>query len=214
MLGMAKKKSLALHENYMFQYHSQIAKISEMIEGGTIGEVRLLRLDFGFPFRGSGDFRYDKKLGGGALLDCGGYAIKLASMLLGEDARVVQATGKSKDGFDVDVYGSAVMQNGKGLVAQLSFGMDNDYRCSLDIWGSKGSLFTNRIFTAPDGFVPTLTITASDGTSEVKLESDDTFMKSIRFFHECVVDEGARYKSYGQIVRQGELIKDFMEKSI
>ena len=70
LLRLAAEKHLAVHENYMFVYHSQLDWIREHM--AELGELRLIRIDFGFPFRGAGDFRYNKELGGGALLDCGG----------------------------------------------------------------------------------------------------------------------------------------------
>ena len=76
LLNLAAERRLAVHENYMFVYHSQLAWIREHM--AELGELRLIRIDFGFPFRGANDFRYNKELGGGALLDCGGYTLKLA----------------------------------------------------------------------------------------------------------------------------------------
>jgi len=211
LLNMAKAKSLAVHENYMFQYHSQIEAIKSAIDIGTIGDVRLLRMDFGFPFRGANDFRYGKVLGGGALLDCGGYTVKLASMLLGNNPRIAQMSLTGKEGFDVDIFGNATMVDDNGLTAQISFGMDNSYRCSLDIWGSKGSIYTNRIFTAHDGFEPTLQITTPDGTTEKKLPADNTFKKSIEFFFECINSDLCREKNHGNILRQAGLVETFKQ---
>ena len=42
------------------------------------------------------------------------------------------------DGFEVDVYGSAALVNDAGVTAQVAFGMDNGYKCELEVWGNKG----------------------------------------------------------------------------
>ena len=118
LLRLAGEKGLAVHENYMFLYHSQLSRIKELIADGTLGEIRLIRASFGFPKRDEGDFRYKKKLGGGALLDCGGYPVRLALELLGESARVTQARLSQPKGYEVDLYGNAVLENGDGLCAQ------------------------------------------------------------------------------------------------
>jgi predicted dehydrogenase len=197
---LARSKGLALHENYMFVYHSQLdfirAKMSE------IGQVRLIRCDFGFPFRGAADFRYDKALGGGALLDCGGYPLKLASLLLGDSAKITAARLTYAPGFDVDVAGSATLVNDEGLTAQISFGMDNDYRCNLDIWGSCGSISAGRVFTAPAGYEPAVTVNGE----AYKLSSDDSFGKSIQRFKELI-----GRPDYAPIMRQAELLEQFAE---
>ena len=154
LVDLAASKGLALHENYMFIYHSQIAQIKELVASGKIGDVRLIKASFGFPMRAANDFRYNKALGGGALLDAGGYTLKLATSFLGDTVRVSTAQMNYLEGFEVDMYGSASLVNDSGLVCQVSYGMDNAYRCSLEIWGSTARLTTNRIFTAPENYEP------------------------------------------------------------
>lgn len=212
LIKLAKSKNLAVHENYMFTYHSQIEWIKQKLAENIIGEIRLIRIDFGFPFRGANDFRYNKNLGGGALLDCGGYTLKLASIFLGDSAKVTTSQLNYKNGFKVDIYGSATLVNNDGLTAQVSFGMDNGYRCDLNVWGSAGTLFTGRILTAPDGFEPTVTIKNADGERTFTLAADNTFKKSIEFFGECVEQENIKIKHYETIHRQSELMEAIERK--
>lgn len=207
LISIARSKSLAVHENYMFAFHSQIEWIKNKINEGAVGDIRLIRIDFGFPFRGANDFRYNKALGGGALLDCGGYTLKLAGMFLGDTAKVTASQLNSKDGFEVDIYGNATLTNDDGLTAQVSFGMDNSYRCSIDIWGSTGSIYTNRILTAPDGFEPTVTIKQGNEEQSFTLPADDTFKKSIEYFEKCVSDSDVRTAHYDEIVLQSRLVE-------
>ena len=204
LIGQARNNNLAVHENYMFIFHKQLDEIKELAK--SIGDIRLYRAAFGFPQRAKNDFRYNKALGGGALLDCGGYTIRLATELLGESARVVYSQLNKTDGFDVDIYGSAALVNDDGVTAQVSFGMDNGYKCELEIWGSKGSIKASRIFTAPAGFEPTAEIITADGTETVKLSADDTFKKSIEHFCNCVNDKDERENNYAKIIKQAELV--------
>ncbi|MBM6885151.1 Gfo/Idh/MocA family protein [Pseudoflavonifractor phocaeensis] len=182
LLKLAEEKGLTVHENYMFLYHGQLAKIKSLIADGTLGKIRLYRMSFGFPMRGQNDFRYKKELGGGALLDCGGYPVRLALELLGDKLQVVYSKLVQPEGFEVDLYGSAVMENEVGEVAQISFGMDNAYQCQLEIWGSKATLIAPRIFTAGDGVKPTLIIRTSFDESKLELDADDQFLHSIESF--------------------------------
>ncbi|MCM1054511.1 MAG: Gfo/Idh/MocA family oxidoreductase [Bacteroides sp.] len=210
LLRTAEEKKLAMHENYMFVFHSQIEWIKQKLGEGVIGDIRLIRIDFGFPFRGANDFRYDKKLGGGALLDCGGYTVKLAILFLGDTARVTASQLNSKDGFEVDIYGSATLVNDDGLTVQAAFGMDNDYRCNLEIWGSKGTLFTGRILTAPVDFEPTVRIKTAEGEQTFTLLADDTFKKSIEFFGRCIGDIDVRREHCKAICRQSKNVEKIL----
>ena len=206
LLKLAEAENLAVHENYMFVFHRQIEEIKEIIGSGRIGDVRLYRIAFGFPQRAKNDFRYNKDLGGGALLDCGGYTLKLAAMLLGDTAQVVYSRLNGISGFEVDMYGSAALVNDAGVTAQVAFGMDNGYKCELEVWGSKGSVYTGRILTAPDGLVPVAEVRTESGTEKVSLSSDDAFEKSISFFCECVNDINVRKENYATILKQARLV--------
>jgi predicted dehydrogenase len=213
LIKLANSKGLALHENYMFAFHQQLIAINEIIQSGEIGDVRLYRISFGFPRRSSNDFRYNKSLGGGALLDAGGYTIKYASMLLGESAKVFYAQSQFIDEFEVDIAGSAALVNDAGIAAQIAFGMDNGYKCDLEVWGSKGSLNTGRVLTAPAGFEPEIEIQIGNNTELRKLPEDDAFQKSILHFKNCIENETARTTNYADIERQAILVQQFIDNT-
>lgn len=209
LISIAKKQGLALHENYMFAFHAQLDAIDDIIRAGRIGDVRLFRIAFGFPMREANDFRYNRSLGGGALIDAGGYTIKYATRLLGNTAKICCAQMNYVDGYNVDMYGSATMVNDSGTTAQLAFGMDNNYKCELEVWGSKGCLTTRRVLTAPTGFVPQVTIRNGNIDEVRDLPSDDAFRKSILKFYECVKNEKVREENYNELIRQAQLVDEF-----
>lgn len=209
LIEIAFEKRLALHENYMFIYHDQLQALQNIVASGEIGDIRLYRISFGFPMRQLNDFRYNKKLGGGALLDAGGYCIKYANYLLGDSAKVVTAQVNDIEGFEVEMYGSATMSNDEGQVAQIAFGMDNDYKCDIEIWGSKGTITSGRILTAPAGFEPTYTIKKNQDIETRNLPTDDAFLKSIERFVKCVENAETRNEEYAILHHQEELVEQF-----
>lgn len=212
-VGSASAAGLALHENYMFIYHSQLEFIRNEIKNRKMGDVRQMRICFGFPFRGQRDFRYNKALGGGALLDCGGYTLRLASLLLDGDASVKYASLSGKEGCEVDIFGTAVIENSSGLTVNVSFGMDNAYKCSLEVWGTERTLLADRILTAPAGFEPSLFYTDNNGTEEIKLPADDTFSSSVSRFYDCINDPCCREDNYKAILGQARLVEEFRNKA-
>ena len=214
LIQIAKMNSKAIHENYMFKYHKQLNIIKEIISKGDLGDIRLYRMAFGFPMRNLDDFRYKKELGGGAFLDAGGYTIKLASELLGNTLTVKAATLNKINEFNVDVYGSATLVSKEGKVAQIAFGMDNDYKCELEVWGSKATLFTNRILTAPVEFSPEIIIKHNSEIKKILVESDDTFYKSIVHFIDCINNETSRIETYKEIEMQASLVDDFLSNVV
>ena len=213
LLKLAKIRELAVHENYMFLYHSQMAKIIRLITDGVLGDLRLIRAAFGFPKREGGDFRYTKALGGGAVLDCGGYPVRLALELLGPDAQVTQARIIQPEGYDVDLYGNVVMENADGLCMQISFGMDNAYQCQLEIWGSKATLIAPRIFTAGPGLIPPLILKTSTGEEMLELDPADQFLNSIEAFKKLITDQETAAAQRNMIYSQMKRIQTIMEWS-
>ncbi len=212
LIELAKNKGLAVHENYMFMFHNQINKIYEILDSGDIGEFRLIRASFGFPHRGENDFRYNKELGGGALLDCGGYPIKLVSSLLGITSKISTSTLYIDKEKDIDIYGNATIENESGKVAQISFGMDNSYKCQLEIWGSKGEIIAPRIFTAPAEFNPEITLTINGETTIVRIPKVDQFAESIKHFYSTINNDNILNRNINEITLQSNLV-EFIKKN-
>lgn len=211
LMNDAEANGLAAHENYMFAFHEQLKAVDDIVKSGEIGDVRLYRISFGFPMRAQNDFRYNKDLGGGALLDCGGYTFKYASILLGPTAKMKYAQSNNIDGFNVDMYGSAALVNDEGVTAQVAFGMDHNYKCELEVWGSKGTIYTNRILTAPAGFVPEVIIRKGNEEEKRNLPADDAFKKSILHFCKCIEEEEVRKANYETLLRQARLVEQFKQ---
>lgn len=212
LIKIAKSKGLVVFENYAFIYHKQMNIVRQLIERNEIGEIRQIRTAFGFPHRGKNDFRYLKEFGGGALFDCGGYPIKLSSVLLGHSSKVI-ASSLSNDGIsEVDIFGSVMMTNEKNVTSQISFGMDNYYKCELEVWGSKGVLVAPRIFTAPTDFSAEI-IVYKEEKEVINVPNDDQFMKVIVEFKDSIVDNSLREKLYKDIVRQAEHLNETICKN-
>lgn len=209
LLSLARVKGLAVHENYMFIFHKQLQAVNDIVASGELGRVRQYRVSFGFPRRAASDFRYNKSLGGGALLDAGGYCMKYASWLLGDSARLVCANECHEPEWEVDIFGSATMVNDEGIICQLSFGMDCDYKCELEAWGSLGTLTTGRILTAPDGLEPDVVIKHNQDFETRKLPADNAFEKSIRRFMDCLHDKTIREENYKIIERQASFVEQY-----
>jgi NAD binding oxidoreductase len=206
LLKIANEKKLALKENYMFLEHKQLHKIKDIINNKVIGDLRLIRCSFGFPMRSGKDFRYNKKLGGGALLDCGGYPIRLMIELLGENIKIDTSKLYYIDEFNVELYGDVTLSN-NNVTAQISFGMDNEYKCELELWGNKGYLKAPRIFTAPPEYNVTFDIIKQGKVEMIDIGSDDQFYNSINHFYNCINNEKVRNDEYLYIERQSNFIE-------
>lgn len=210
---LAKKKKCVIIENFQFRFHPQIDVINQLILNDSIGDIRSLRSSFGFPpFKDRNNIRYQKDLGGGSLYDAGAYPIKISQMFLGDDLEVTSSSLKMDDTSEVDLWGGGFLKQKEGYkFAEVAFGFDNFYQCNLELWGNKGIIKANRIFTAPPDYEAEILLENSKGKQIVKVKSSNHFVNMLLYFYECIEN---RSNEYNQNVNQSRLLEEFKLKSI
>lgn len=90
MICEAASRNLFLMEAMWTRFIPATEKLLEILQQQKIGKIYKIEADFGFV--GNNDFKsrlYDKKLGGGSLLDIGIYPIYLSLLLLGIPENIV-----------------------------------------------------------------------------------------------------------------------------
>lgn len=189
--------------------------MKDLVSNGAIGDLRCLRSSFGIPrLPDDNDIRYQKTLGGGALLDTGAYPLKISQMFLGADIMVKAANLNYLQGKDVDIWGGAyVKQKNGSLFGELAFGFNHHYQCSLELWGSKGKIFTNRIFTAHKDHVPVIELETRAGKEIITLPADHHFKNMLQYFHENMVDGKNRELEYEENMNQARLINELKQEA-
>lgn len=183
IVSLAKEKNLLVCENFMFEYHRQFGLIKNILKNGTLGSLRCIRSSFGFPPFGDADnIRYQAELGGGALLDAGAYTIKVAGILTEYRPKLIGASLSIDEKRGVDLFGGIMMKFESGCVIETAFGFDHFYQCNLEIWGTKGKLTADRIFTAGPGISPRITIESNNGKEIIDVEPDNHFVNLLEDF--------------------------------
>lgn len=213
LIAAAEKSGLALHENYAYAFHAQVNAIKELLESGRIGELRLVRATFSFPYRGENDFRYHADRGGGSIKDCGGYPVNFVSGFLGNDVKVISASLRSTKGHDVDTYGAATLEGDNGVIAQASWGMDNVYRCGAELHGSTGMMSVDRLYSPPAELKPVITITDNSGVEKIEVPADDQFERSLDHFAACIEDPVTAAERRAAILMQAGLVQSIIDKA-
>jgi predicted dehydrogenase len=213
---LAKNNGLVLMENFQFIFHKQLKFIQDQLDKGSLGEIKLLRTSFGFPpFLDKANIRYQKALGGGALLDAGAYTIKVAQIFLGLDIYIDSASLHMPNDKEVDISGSAYIKHkNSSITAQIAFGFDHFYQNILEIWGSKGKITASRIFTAGPGIKASVRLEGIDASDNVHLIEDDHFLNMLNHFSELINNRLGLDKEYVQNVNQARLIAELFEKAI
>ncbi len=144
---VAEQMGVFYMEAFMYRCHPQIARMLEILRSGEIGELSHLRTAFGFnaPFDARSRL-YDRELGGGGILDVGGYPVSLARLVAGvaavkpfDEPEAVKGTGRiGRSGVDEVAYG--LLKFAGGFTAEIACAV----ACAMDnsacVTGTKGSL--------------------------------------------------------------------------
>ncbi|MGY6250759.1 Gfo/Idh/MocA family protein [Bosea thiooxidans] len=208
-VALARKRQLAIVENFQFQHHSQHGAVRRLMDEGAIGAVRAFRASFGFPpFGGSQNIRYDRALDGGALLDAGAYTLKATQFMFGRDFEVQAAHMTYNDDYNVDWFGGAFLVDAEqGVFSETAWGFDNFYQCNYEIWGATGKITATRAYTAKADFKPVIILEQAGGTQQVELKADDHFRNMLQHFN-MLVARKRHEEEFENILSQSKAIDD------
>ncbi len=156
MIEAAQRNDVFLMEAYMYRGHPQIARLVELIHAGVIGQIRVIQATFSFHTDLNFESRLlDNALGGGAILDVGGYCVSVARLLAGAavgkafaEPMDIVATAQIGERSRVDEYTVASLAFPGGILAQLFTGVQVNGENVVRLFGSEGSLFL------PDPWLP------------------------------------------------------------
>lgn len=216
LVNIARDKNVLLMENFQFRFHSQLHFLTNFLASEKIGEIRTLTAAFCFPpFSDKNNIRYQKELGGGALLDAGAYTVKVSTLLLGRNLNVKASVLRKSSEHNVNIWGSAYLVDEQtGVNSSCIFGFDNYYQCGVQIIGSKGKLSTNRLFTARENFKPVFEIEINGKEKEIfTLPEDNHFKNMLLSFHKYTMDDEAKENENLYNLKQAKLIQDINEKA-
>ncbi|TME13720.1 MAG: oxidoreductase [Chloroflexi bacterium] len=144
----AQRHDVFLMEAYMYRCHPQTRKLLELIRSGVIGQVRVIQATFSFQADAHPESRLlNNALGGGGILDAGGYCTSMARLIAGAAtgqavAEPVQLTAVGHVGemTHVDEYTIASLLFPGDIVAQLFTGVQVNGENVVRIFGSQGSI--------------------------------------------------------------------------
>ena len=161
-------KNFFFAEGFMYIYHPQISKVIELLKKETIGKLISMETFFGKNILTKKNFlgikknkkidpknrKYNKKLGGGVILDLGCYTVSfstfVASLISKIDYDKVKILNIRKEmgatEVDVDAYAELIFEN--GFKSKMSASFSRDLGRKTIIIGSKGQLIIENTWHA------------------------------------------------------------------
>jgi predicted dehydrogenase len=188
MAAAAAANGVKLMEAFMYRFHPRVAQVRELLDSGLIGELKQIRSTFTFKLDRPKDIRWDRDLGGGALMDVGCYCVNVSRLFFGKEPVEVRAMANWGDsGVDEQLAGSMLFDDGN--LAHFDCGLTQDLTQVYHLHGTEGHL---RI---PDAFVPQSEdvviehFNADHELTMLQATSGEQYQAMVEHFASCVLND-------------------------
>jgi xylose dehydrogenase (NAD/NADP) len=159
-----------LMEAFMYRHNPQTERLVELVEGGAIGRLRLVRAAFSFPLDDMANVRLNAELEGGGLMDVGCYCVSGSRLLAGEPESVYGEQVAAPSG--VDELFTGTLRFAGGVLAEIDCGLVLPVRDELEAIGEEGSIFLDDPWHCRK---PVIEVRKEDGTERIELEPEDSY---------------------------------------
>ena len=148
LLAVRKRTGVKIGEAFMIRSYTQWLRVSELIRGGRIGDLRAVNAHFSYFNVDPKNIRNEVESGGGALYDIGCYCIQAARVGFGELPRRVVGLIERDPAFGTDRLTSAMMDFTGGQAIFTSSTQLIPHQ-KVHFFGTKGRIEMEIPFNAP-----------------------------------------------------------------
>ena len=164
---LARAKGLLAMEAMWTRYLPHMIRIHEIIEAGTLGEIRAVFADHTQRISDDPAHRLNAlELGGGALLDLGIYPVSFAWDMLGAPTSIAATARLGGTGADTEV--ATIFTHASGAVSTTLSSSRAAGPNTAHVVGTEGRIDIDRVWYTPTSF----RVTAPDGTVLEEFVSD------------------------------------------
>ena len=171
-------------EAFMYRHHPQTLKVQDLVKGGSLGALKLIRGSFSYVLSHEGDVRLDPAMGGGSLWDIGCYPISYARSVLGQEPLEVfgwQVAGPT--GIDETFVGQ--MRFADGVHVQFDSSFVIPLHWFMEIVGNEGTL------NIPSPFKPQenekIYLTRGDKTETIKIKGQELYIGEVEDMADAIL---------------------------
>ncbi len=181
---VAEKTGRLLSEAFMYRHNPQTKRLAELVAGGAIGELRLVRSAFSYSLYDADNIRLRPDVEGGALMDVGCYCVSGSRLLGGEPVAVKGEAWYGPSGTDW-VFGG-VLHFPNDVVATFDCGTAMPNRDELEAIGSEGSIFLDDPWHCVH---PVIELRRGDTVERIELEHEDSYRLELENMSDAIRGE-------------------------
>jgi D-xylose 1-dehydrogenase (NADP+, D-xylono-1,5-lactone-forming) len=208
----AERVDRVLMEAFMYRHNPQTRRLKELVDGGAIGRLRLVRAAFSFPLADASDVRLDPALDGGALMDVGCYCVSGARLLAGEPQRVYGEQVLAASGVDEVFTGTMLFPH--DVLAQIDCGLALPLRDELEAIGEDGSIFLDDPWHCR---TPGLELRTQGGREDIAVERADSYRLELENMSDAIRGRSGpllgRADALGQVLAIEALYRSAAERA-
>ena len=138
-----KKKFFEVNQ---YIHHPLFIKLKKIINKKKVGDIISVESAFKIPYFEKDNFRFQNKLGGGAINDLGYYPISIMYNLF-ESKKIKLLKSKILKKNGIDLKGKCFFKNENNIKFELSWGFKSSYENFIKIIGVKGTIKVKFIFS-------------------------------------------------------------------
>jgi xylose dehydrogenase (NAD/NADP) len=198
----AARTGLSLSEAFMYRHNPQTTRAKELVDGGAIGELRLVRSAFSYSLYDEGNIRLRTDLEGGALMDVGCYTVSGSRLFAGEPEKVHGEAWLGPSGTDW-VFAGTLRFSGD-VLAQFDCGTAMPERDELEAIGSEGSLFLDDPWHCN---VPVIELRRDGKVERIELEPVDSYRLELENVSDAIRGEGELLLGCDDAVGQARVLE-------
>jgi D-xylose 1-dehydrogenase (NADP+, D-xylono-1,5-lactone-forming) len=178
---VAERSERVLMEAFMYRHNPQTHQLAELVRGGAVGELRVIRSAFSFSVHDPENIRLRPELDGGGLMDLGCYCVSGSRLLAGEPTRAYGEAVVGETGTD-RVFAGTLRFPGD-VVSLFDCGTRLPLRDELEAIGTEGSLFLDDPWHCRQ---PVIELRRGDEVERLELEPVDSYELQLENFSDAV----------------------------
>jgi predicted dehydrogenase len=204
----AERTGRFLSEALMYRHNPQTKRVKELVDGGAIGELRLVRSAFGYSLYDEDNIRLRTDVEGGSLMDVGCYNVSGSRLFGGEPAHVY---GEAWFGpSDTDWVFAGTLRFPGDVIATFDCGTAMTERDELEAIGSEGSLFLDDPWHCN---VPVIEIRRDGEVERIELEPVDSYRLELENVSDAIRGEGELLLGRDDAVGQARVLEALHESA-
>lgn len=189
MQAAADEAGVYLLTAYRLHNAAAMLKLSELIQGGAIGDPRFFSSHFGFQIT-TVNHRLDQSHWGGPLQDLGVYCLNAARHVFGSEPVEIQAMSGNDAGdprfAEVDAAITATLRFDGGRIASFFVSFGADPSDVIHVLGTKGSIEVRHAYLF--GKPRTIVLRVGDTVERFEFAQTDNFSGMVAYLSDCILN--------------------------